>query len=85
MGRVLSSTPPRIGVTWNDTVQLSGTRISIPPHTANTSIVASPLIAAWRRSISQPPITAVRSPPRNAGELLPRLTPLRMAIADRTE
>ena len=75
--RVLSSTPPISGVTRVTTVQSSGTLISMPPHRAKTSITASVpgSIDACRRSISQPPMTAVRSAPRKVCELLRRDTP----------
>src|SRR5215468_992791 len=69
------------------TVQSGGTLITMPPHIANTSRVAScgGVILAARRSISQPPMMAVASPPRKSGELLRRATPPRIAVADRIE
>src|SRR5215471_4599087 len=76
-----------MGSTLPITVQSEGTLITIPPHIANTSRVAScgGVILAARRSISQPPMMAVASPPRKSGELLRRTTPLRIAVADRIE
>src|SRR6185436_13766798 len=59
------------------TDQSSGTLISMPPQNANTSITAvvPGAIDACRRSISQPPRTAVTSPPAKSGALLRRAMP----------
>src|SRR5262252_9091239 len=59
----------------------------MPPHIANTSRTGSWLgvIDAGRRSISQPPMIAVASPPLKSCELFTLFTPPRIAVADNSE
>src|SRR5437667_405547 len=63
------------------TFQPVGTRISMPPHTASTSITASSAIRAGDRSISQPPITATASPRSKFCDAILRLFPAITAMA----
>src|SRR5471032_874402 len=72
---VFSSKPPMIGMPCRLTLQSGGTRISMPPKTANTFSSASPLMEQSRRSSSQPPITTVISPPRKSGVVTRRVKP----------
>jgi hypothetical protein len=61
----LLTKPPSAAVPWVTISQSSGARISMPPQNAKVSITATRPsgIEACRRSISQPPITAVAWPP----------------------
>src|SRR6185503_13980353 len=73
VGRRLSTKPPSSVVTLLVTVQSGGTWISMPPQNAKTSTVALSLsMRVSARSSLMPPITAVRSAPRNGPQLAAR-------------
>src|SRR5262245_23828287 len=80
---VWSLTPPITGVTRLTTVHDRGTRISMPPITADTSSVASlPSIVASRKSSLTPPMQAEASALRNAEEVICLSTPLSIAVPE---